>query len=272
MSDVTIPPAQVPVRSKRRSWAHPRAIIALMLREMSAQYGRNPGGYIWAVLEPLGMILFLSIGFALMLRAPSLGNSFLLFYATGFLPYNLFLKTTRMVMFSLNYSRNLLKYPAVTWFDAVVARAVLYVLTEMLVSYLILAGILIVVESRTTLEFGPILTSFAMAATLGFGIGLVNCVVMGFFPIWRNIWLIFTRPLFLASGVFWIMSDLPPVAADVLWYNPLVHITAVARMGYYSTYDPQFVSYVFVMSLALGLTAIGLLLMRRFHLVILGLR
>lgn len=277
MSDISttgapIPPAQTPRRAKRRSWGHPRTILALMLREMTSQYGRNPGGYVWAVFEPLGMILFLSAGFALMLRSPSLGNSFLLFYATGYLPYNLFLKSSRMIMNSLNYSKNLLKYPAVTWFDAVMGRTILHILTELLISYILLAGVLMVIESRTILDFGPILASFAMAALLGMGVGLVNCVFVGFVPVWQTIWNVFTRPLFLASGVIWIYPNLPQIAADVLWYNPLVHITGLARTGYYPTFEPQYISYVFVLGLGLVLTALGLVLMRRFHLEILNRR
>lgn len=254
----------------RRRWAHMRTIAALMLREMSSQYGRSPGGYVWAILEPLGTIIILSFGFSLMLRSPSLGNSFLLFYAVGFLPYNLFNKISRLTMTSLNYSRSLLKYPAVTWFDAVMARAILNALTSALVSYLLLAGILVVLESRTLLNYGPILDSFATAACLGLGVGLVNCVITGFFPVWATIWGIVTRPLFLASGIIWIYSDLPQSAAAVIWYNPLVHVTGLAHAGFYPTYEPDYVSHIFVYGLSFALIAFGLLLMRRYHLQILG--
>ena len=276
MSDFSVPPALTPARALRapqtRPWGHPRAIMALVLREMTAQYGRNPGGYLWAIVEPLGMILFLSVGFSLMLRSPSLGNSFLLFYATGYLPYVLFLKTSRVVMNALTYSRNLLKYPAVTWFDATMARAGLYFLTETLVAYILLVGILAVIDSRTVLDFGPIILSFVLASLLGLGAGLVNCVFAGFVPIWETIWNIFTRPLFLASGIIWIYPNLPTTAAQVLWYNPLVHITGLARTGFFPTFEPQYISITFVLGLGMGLTALGLLLMRRYHLEILNRR
>ena len=55
----------------------------------------RPGGYVWAVLEPLGMIAFLSMAFALVMRSPSLGNSFILFYATAYMPYSLYNKVSR---------------------------------------------------------------------------------------------------------------------------------------------------------------------------------
>lgn len=55
-----------------------RSVSALMLREMSTRYGRTPGGYIWAILEPLGMIIILGLAFALLVRVPAMGTSFLL--------------------------------------------------------------------------------------------------------------------------------------------------------------------------------------------------
>ncbi|MCC5956800.1 MAG: hypothetical protein JJU07_11910, partial [Natronohydrobacter sp.] len=43
-----------------------RSISALMLREMATRYGRTPGGYLWAVVEPLGMILILGYAWSLL--------------------------------------------------------------------------------------------------------------------------------------------------------------------------------------------------------------
>ena len=55
----------------RRSWATFRTVSALMLREMSTRYGRSPGGYAWALLEPVGAIIVMAIGFGLMLDRKS---------------------------------------------------------------------------------------------------------------------------------------------------------------------------------------------------------
>ncbi len=267
-----LPPAQLPQPITRRRFAHVRTIVALMLREMSTRYGRTPGGYIWAVLEPLGMILLLAIGFALMLRSPPLGNSFLLFYATGYLPFSLFLRCANAVMASINFSRNLLTYPAVTWIDAIAARAILNILTDMLVAYLLLFGILVAVDARVVLDFQPILLGFGLAALLAVGVGTVNCAIIGFFPVWATIWNILTRPLFLASGVIWIYGDLPQVAREILWWNPLVHISSIVRTGFYPMYKPQFVSVVFILILGMVLLAFGLMLLRRHHVHIISRR
>lgn len=242
-----------------------RTITALILREMSSRYGKSPGGYVWAIIEPMGMIIVLSFGFSLLLRSPSLGNSFILFYATGYLAYIMFLKLSQVVASSLTFSRQLLTYPAVGWIDAVAARIILNVLTNVLIAYLLLAGILMLVDNRVVLDFGHILRAYGMAMTLGIGAGMVNAVVIGFFPVWQTIWGVITRPLFLASGVIHIYEELPPFAANILIYNPLMHVSGEVHQGFYPMYNPQYVDRTYVMVIGLILCALGLMLMRRFN-------
>jgi capsular polysaccharide transport system permease protein len=242
-----------------------RSVTALVLREMSTRYGRSPGGYIWALLEPLGAILVLSIGFSLLLRSPPLGNSFLLFYATGMTPFNLYQVLSRTVSRALGYSRALLVYPVVTWFDAVVARIVLNTLTNTLVGFILLGAILALIESRATLAPGPILLSMGLAMLVGIAVGLLNCVLNAFFPVWSSIWGILTRPLFIISGVIFLYEDMPPLAQSILWWNPLMHVLALMRVGFYPMYEAEFVSVAYVLGVTLPMIALGLVLLERYH-------
>lgn len=258
---VIIPPARP---SNRR--AHPaRTIMALILREMSTSYGRSPGGYVWAIIEPLGAIIVLSIGFSLLLRNPSLGTSFILFYSTGYLPLNLYMILSNRIAAAIVFSRPLLKYPAVTWMDAILARSILSTLTSILVTYLLLAGILAIVESRTVLDMGPIIEAMSMAILLGIGIGALNCALFGLFPVWQQVWGVATRPLFLMSAVIYIYEDLPQFAQQVIWYNPLAHITGLMRTGFYPMYAPQYISPIYVISWGLISLVLGLILLGRYH-------
>ena len=50
MSDIDLPP-QPQLRPPRVQTF--RTISALIMREMQTTYGRSPGGYLWAVLEPV---------------------------------------------------------------------------------------------------------------------------------------------------------------------------------------------------------------------------
>ncbi|MDU9006553.1 ABC transporter permease [Sedimentitalea todarodis] len=262
-------PALKPAGGRR--FAAGRTILALILREMSTRYGRTPGGYIWSIFEPLAAILFLSVGFSLVMRSPSLGTSFLLFYATGYMPFHLYQSLAGSIAAAIRFSRPLLQYPAVTWLDSVIARFLLNSLTGILVTILLLAGIIAVVDAHTTLNMPPIIEALGMAMLLGAGVGTVNCAISGLFPIWEVIWSILTRPLFIASGIFFLYDTMPPLAQDVLWYNPLIHIVGRMRSGFYPTYTASYVEPIFVLSVSLILLAVGLLLLGRYHRDILNL-
>jgi capsular polysaccharide transport system permease protein len=259
------PPPLPPAQAGDRRFASARTIIALILREMSTRYGRTPGGYIWAILEPLAAILVLSVGFSLVLRSPSLGTSFLLFYATGYLPFNLYQTLSGAISNAINFSRPLLKYPAVTWVDAITARFLLNSLTGLLVAALLLTGILMVIGSRTSLDFPPVIVAMALAMILGLGVGVLNCALSGLFPIWNVAWTIITRPLFLASGVIYIYEELPPLAQTILWYNPLIHLTGQMRTGFFSTYTAAYINEIYVLGVSLTCLVLGLILLGRYH-------
>lgn len=242
-----------------------RAVAALVLREMSTRYGRTPGGYLWAVLEPLGMIVLLSFAWSLLSRTPAMGTSFLLFKATGFMVLQTFTVLGGQVGHALTFSKPLLRYPRVAWIDAIMARFILNTLVVYVVTVLVLIGIIIYDDIDTLLRWSPIFLAMGLAATLGLGIGCLNAFLFMRFPVWQQIWSILTRPLFLISGVIILYEDMPPFAQEILWYNPILHLTGLMRDGFYPMYRPDYISLVFVVTCALVPMVLGLLLLRRHH-------
>lgn len=238
-----------------------RSILALMLREMGSTYGDSPGGYIWALIQPVGMIIILSIGFSLLIRSPALGTSFILFFATGFLTYDLFNQLMRAVLGALKYSKAMLAYPRVIWLDAILARFFLNTLTYLTVFCIVITGVLVIDETRTVITIQPILTGLLIAISTGLGVGMINCLLIGLFPVWKMVWKILTRPLFIASGVIFIYEDMPGVVQDILWWNPILHAIGLVRTGFYPTYHASYVSLTYCFALALGLIAFATLLL-----------
>jgi capsular polysaccharide transport system permease protein len=261
-------PKTAPAASRpKRPFASLRSIAALVLREMSTTYGRSPGGYLWAILEPVGGIalftLILSVG--LKIRTPSLGDNFPLFYGSGILPFLLYQRLSARVAMAIPFSRALLFYPGVTFVDAILARFILTTLTQILVFYIVMAGIIWAFDLRVLLDVPSIVTSFAMAAALGLGVGCLNATLIPSFALWSSAWGILTTPLFFMSAVIYIYEELPPLGQQVLWYNPLVHVTGMMRRGFYPTYEAAYVSPLYVFMLSLGLMALGLVLLGRYH-------
>ena len=246
-----------------------RSIAALILREMNTTYGRSPLGYLWAVLQPLGGIALLVIIFSTGFRNPPIGTNFAIFYATGLMPFMLTMELANKLSQALNYSRQLLVYPRISFLDAIVARATLTILTHLLVSYLLIGGILLLFDTRTSLNAQGIAMAYAMAICLGFGLGTLLCFFISLSSSFQQAWGIFTRPLLLVSGVIFIFDRVPEPYRSYLWYNPIIHVVGEMRSAFYLSYEANYVSVGYVMGVSLCLGLFGLLFLRRYHLFIL---
>jgi capsular polysaccharide transport system permease protein len=268
LTTIEPPTARPPVGTApaaTRSFASLRSILALMLREMSTRYGRTPGGYVWALLEPIGALIVMSVAFSILMRSPPLGNSFILFYASGFLVFIIYANVAGQVQSAISFSKPLLMYPAVSWIDAILARFVLNFLTNVAVTTIVFFGILEFTPATATLDFGPMVLAAVLSAVLGLGIGTLNCCLVGLFPAYGQIWSIATRPLFLVAGVIFTYEMLPASVQAILWYTPWIHITGLFRTGVYPTYSANYVSVTLVLLWSLIPLALGLMLLRRYH-------
>jgi capsular polysaccharide transport system permease protein len=265
---MTASPAKAPalrsVTAPRRL-ATARVVTALMLREMTSSYGRSPGGFLWVVLEPLAGIVLLSAVFSVALRSPQLGTNFVLFYASGILPFLLFAHLNAKLMHALAYSRQLLAYPRVTIVDALLARFALNLIVELLNAALLLTGMIWLLDTGADVELGPILLGFAMAAALALGVGVLNCFLGSMFPLWRSVWAVLSRPLVLLSGVIILVETVPEPWRGWLWWNPLAHAVTEVRRGLYHGYDPSWVEPAYAFAVALAALAAGLLFLWRTH-------
>ena len=253
------------INSVRRRWPALRAVGALILREMTTTYGRSAGGYLWAVLEPVAGIALLVFIFSLVMRTPPMGTNFAIFYATGFIPFMYYMNLAQKIADSIRYSSRLLAYPAVTFVDAMVARLLLNMVTQLLVAYIVLAGIVLVTDTRTDPQIGPIALGFLMATVLAAGVGAMNCFLGTAFPTWNKIWGVLNRPMFIVSCIIFVFDSVPQPFRDWLWFNPLIHVVGQVRHGFYPGYAGSYISPVYVFAVGIALLTIGLALLTRYH-------
>lgn len=239
-----------------------RVLFALVMREMVTRYGRSAGGYIWAIIEPLATIALLSAVFSAISRHPSLGTNFPLFFATGYGIFHVYKDISASVSAAVQSNRSLLTFPRITMLDVIIARFLLQSVTSIMAFSAIMAGLLIYYDIHMPLDFRAIFAAVAYAALLGIGIGALNCVLFAFSPTYQRVFNLVNRPLFLISGVFFIYEDVPADLQQYLWWNPLIHVTATMRTGFYAEYHATFVSPVFVLLVALTTLTLGVLLLR----------
>ncbi|SDF97395.1 capsular polysaccharide transport system permease protein [Celeribacter baekdonensis] len=252
-----------PQRPKGRKYKFGRTVIALILREVETRYSRALGGYLWAFFEPVAGITFLSFIFSLIAHKPALGSSFPLFYASGFLPFGMFMAISNDLSRAVRFSKPLLQYPAIAFIDALIARLVLNLVTQGLVMTLVFILIVNIFDLSLIVNWSQIFLGVAMLIALGVAIGILNCYIILVVPLWEQIWSILTRPLLIISGVLFLPESFSQPTLGVLMLNPICHFVGILRSGIYSTYDASASSPLYVFALALFIGTIGMILLSR---------
>ncbi len=228
-----------------------------MVREMITRYGRSWGGYFWAIAEPVGMIAMLSLAFSQFLRTPPLGTSFILFYAAGYLPFSFYNTINSITSTSVTSNRSLMHFPMVSPMDAVIARSALQALTMIVVTVVVLFGIDMLISEPIRISLLEFISACLAASILGLGGGTLNVVLFTFFPFYKNVWAIVSRPLFLLSGIFYTVESMPTQVQSILLLNPLVHVTAQAHKAFFPIYDGEFVNLGYPIGLGVFFYLLG---------------
>ena len=261
-ADPSLAPAQSPPKNRRFKTL--RVLFALVVREISASDSRASLGFFWLILEPVAAMALLTLIMSLLTRTPPLGTNFPLFYVTGLLPYQMYSQISSKSATAVRFSKPLLGFPAVTAVDAILARCIVSITLNVMLFAAMIFIVIFGYGLNVIVDYGRLAESLALAAILGMGIGVFNVVPFLASPTYGNIWSILNRPMMLLSGVIFLHDDLPPWAQDLLWWNPVVHVVGMMRQAFYPSYAGSYVSATYVVLVAFGTLAFGLLMMKRF--------
>lgn len=240
---------------------HLRVTAALIVREMSTRYGSKPGGYLWAVFDPVAHVAMMTILFQVFARMPALGLNFPLFFASGYLPFTFYQRMSSFTAATMKANKALLSYPIVSPFDAIVSRFILQLMTDSLVTVLILALIAEFGGVDQSMDYAGMLEAASGAAVLGLGIGTINIVLFSRSSLYEQVFGIVNRPLFMISGVFFLPETLPQPFRDLMLFNPLVHIIMWFRSAIYPEYRADGLDKGYLIEVALVCSVLGLTLL-----------
>ncbi len=259
-------PPSIKPRYRRRAAAGNmmRVIVSVLIREASTRFGGTRLGYVWAILEPVSHLALLAVVFSFLNTGnhPPIGDSMLVYYFSGVLPYLLFTNTIMHVQVGIEANRSLLQIPIVKPLDVLLARGLLELLTQTIVAVLMLTAFGIFGLNSIPHNIAQCFGALLAVWMLGMGFGIFNSVMHHFIKSWEHIFASVTRALYFISGIFLSPIMMPPPVRDILVWNPLLQGIDMFRKGFYEFYEPHWLNIGYLFAVALMMLTLGLAMER----------
>lgn len=198
----------------------------LVVRDLKIKYRRSVLGYLWSVLNPLLMMVVLTIVFSTMFRF-NIPN-YPVYLLTGQLLFSFFCDSTNMAMGSILNGASLIKKVYLPKYIFPLSR-VLSTFTTMLFS---LAALFIVMlatsaEFHITMIMLPLVLFYMLVFSLG--VSLILAVSVVYFRDIEHLYGVFLSALNYLTPIFYPASILPEWLKQLMVLNPLYDFITLFR-------------------------------------------
>jgi len=223
-----------------------RIIMFMLYREVKVRFGRNGIGLATEVLNIL-VLIALFVGLRVLAGAGShRGMQVGPFVAIGMVSVVLFRTIFNTTLSSNRSYRSWSLYPQITFLDIAIVRWIYTTILYCLVAYAIFNLMLIYGFSDPIENEMGVFSVFIMISVFGFFLGLCARGLLPDTPLIRVGLTMFNRVIFWTSGTFFVVPELPYAVREYLLYNPLLHMTEMARSEYFYVYKSDYASDQYV--------------------------
>lgn len=201
-------------------------IKELTAREIKRKYARSSLGIIWSVLNPLLMMIVMSLIFSTMFRHKI--ENFPIYYLTGTLFWDLFSGATNSAMSALVDNKTLLIKAKLPKHTFILSR----IYTSLVnLGYTFIAYVLMLVVFRIKPSWTMLLVAVDVIFALFFsmGIGYMLAVMYVFFADIKYLYSVVLRILMYLSAIFYPVTSLPEAMQTFINCTPVYTIIYFAR-------------------------------------------
>ena len=232
---LSVPRAQ----GKRTAWDVQRAVLfALVLREMKQRVGGQWIGAIWTLFEPLAhtMVLVTMLGFVRGRVMP--GIEYPVFLVTGLIPYFFFQHLTMRLMDAVTANRGVFAYRQVKPIDALLSRAIVEALMNLVV-YSLTLGTLAWLGFHVLPDLPlELIGVHLLIGYLGLSMGILAAVVSHDRPRVKSLIRVSFMPMYFVTGVIFPIHVVPQEQREWLLWNPMLHLLELSRHSFMAQYRP----------------------------------
>jgi len=207
-------------------WRFKPLLTELVSRDIKIKYRRSVLGVLWTILNPLCMMIILSIVFSNIFKFDV--EHFPLYVLSGQVVFNFFNDATTSSMTSILFNASLIKKVYVPKYLFVLAK-IFSSLINLMASLCALLTMMVVM--RVELYWEIVLSIIPLVMLVGFSLGaglLLAALTVRFRDI-MHLYAVFTTGLMYLTPVIYPMSILPDTIKKIVMLNPLTNYLLMFR-------------------------------------------
>jgi ABC-2 type transport system permease protein len=229
----------------------------LVQRDLQKQYTKFRLGYLWTIIEPLGMSMVLWFVFTMLLGPRKLGlQPYLLFLSIAILPWWWFTKGISQSAQVFQKNKNQLRISTLP--------TELWVLRVLIVTMMEFIGLAMLI---TRTYPGPLIILYPVGVVVqfllmyGLALTISSCAVV--VPDLARIVRIAMRAMFYLTPVLYAMSNIPERIRPFAALNPVVAPIGLYRIGFWPQEHESALHYAISFGLCGGILILGVFVFRR---------
>lgn len=198
----------------------------LVRRDLKVKYRRSFLGYVWSLLNPLLMMVIMTIVFSYMFRF-NIPN-FPLYLICGQTFWTFFNESTNMSMYSVLQNSALIKKVYIPKFIFPISRVLSSFVT---MSFSLAAVLIVLIFTRSPLYWTILLCPIPLLLLLLFstGIGMILSALSVYFRDVTHLYGVLTLAWMYLTPIFYPIEALPEGVAQLVSSNPITHYIVFFR-------------------------------------------
>lgn len=206
-------------------------VLQLVRRDVLTRYKRSVLGIAWTLLNPLGMMLVLTIAFSQILRFDTI-YGYAPFVLSGLLAWNFFSQSTTAAMVNLVWGGGLISriyIPRASFALAAIGTAMVNILLALIP--LIVVNLITGVPITPAFLFVPV--ALLLLACFSLGLGLLISTSAVYFPDVAEMYQIVLSAWFYLTPIIYPIEALPEPLQFWIKFNPMYQLVNLFRLAVY---------------------------------------
>lgn len=238
----------------RQAWRYRDLIVFLVRRDITARYKRSVLGVAWTMLNPLGMMIILSIVFSQVFRVAMVNYPG--FVLSGLIAWNFFAQASTAAINSLVWGGDLftrIYVPRSVFAISAIGTGLINLVLSMVPLLVVMA--VMGVPPHPTLLLAPLPMLFLALFTLGIGL-LISTIGIYFIDVVEMYAILLMAWMYL-TPIIYPLDILPETVRFWVRLNPMVHLVDSFRMLVFYGTLPSPATWLVSGGLALGTFLLG---------------